>query len=64
VDGGNDECGPVAAGRDLHAPAGPALAAEPEVAGSVPPAIDPDKDDLAIPDFLDARKRRQTEAVA
>jgi hypothetical protein len=34
------------------------------VAGSVPPAIDPDKDDLAIPDFLDARKRRQTEAVA
>jgi hypothetical protein len=40
------------------------LTPEPEVARAVPPATDPDKDDLAIPDFLDARKRRQPEAVA
>jgi hypothetical protein len=39
------------------------LTPEPDVARAVPPATDPDKDDLAYPDFLDARKRRQPEAA-
>jgi hypothetical protein len=38
------------------------LAAEPEVARAVPPATDPDEDDLAFPDFLDVRRQREVAA--
>jgi hypothetical protein len=54
---------PHSEGREHGGSASSAPPACDQPAGSAP-AIDPDKDDLAIPDFLDARKRRQTEAVA